>query len=118
MQEFGLTPGKSGYSSDYNGKSDPSISNEFAAAAFRIGHTLLTPNIPGRDESGRNTTFLELREAFNTGEFLQEKSQVQRASRREIQEGRTIRQREESCLHLNFKLKGNWHPHSLGDLAL
>ena len=44
MQKFGLNPVESGFSSDYDANLNPTILNEFAAAAFRFGHSL----IPGK----------------------------------------------------------------------
>ena len=36
MRMFGLLPRGSGYSSDYDPGVDPRVTNEFAAAAFRL----------------------------------------------------------------------------------
>ena len=44
MQKFGLNPLESGFSSDYDANLNPMILNEFVAAAFRFGHSL----IPGK----------------------------------------------------------------------
>ena len=40
-QFFGLTPLTQGFSNAYKDYIDPRVSNEFAAAAFRVGHTLI-----------------------------------------------------------------------------
>ena len=40
-QLFGLTPLTQGFSNAYKDYIDPRVSNEFAAAAFRVGHTLI-----------------------------------------------------------------------------
>ncbi|XP_046438483.1 peroxidase-like [Daphnia pulex] len=41
MQELGLLPLQQGPSQDYDKNLNPSVLNEFAAAAFRFGHTLI-----------------------------------------------------------------------------
>lgn len=43
---YGLKLLPQGYYKDYNPTCNPSIVTEFAAAAFRIGHSLLRPHIP------------------------------------------------------------------------
>lgn len=48
---YGLKLLSQGYYKDYNPSCNPSIFTEFAAAAFRIGHSLLRPHIPRLDEN-------------------------------------------------------------------
>lgn len=47
---YGLKLLPQGYYTEYNPSCNPSILNEFAAAAFRIGHSLLRPHIPRLNE--------------------------------------------------------------------
>ncbi len=49
---FGIAP-FTGYKSNV----DPSVSTEFANAAYRLGHTLLSPEIQRVDQNGLNGTF-------------------------------------------------------------
>ena len=42
VKNFNLLPLTKGYSNVYRDDFDPRVSNAFAAAAFRIGHTLIT----------------------------------------------------------------------------
>ncbi|KAJ8915168.1 hypothetical protein NQ315_000420 [Exocentrus adspersus] len=46
MNLYGLKLLPQGYYKEYNPTCNPSIFNEFACAAFRIGHSLLRPHIP------------------------------------------------------------------------
>ncbi|CAH1969751.1 unnamed protein product [Acanthoscelides obtectus] len=46
MNLYGLKLHPHGYYKEYNPTCNPSIVNEFACAAFRIGHSLLRPHIP------------------------------------------------------------------------
>ena len=49
MDQFRLWPLSKGYSDVYLDTFDPRVTNEFAAAAFRFGHSL----IPHKFQSGR-----------------------------------------------------------------
>ncbi len=51
MDIYGLWPLNTGFSRDYRNDFDPRITNEFAVAAFRVGHTLI-PSIFRRLASG------------------------------------------------------------------
>ena len=42
MDRYGLYPLTNGFSDSYAPDFDPSIINAFAAAAFRIGHTMIS----------------------------------------------------------------------------
>eukprot|EP00092_Neocalanus_flemingeri_P014111 GFUD01015220.1.p1 GENE.GFUD01015220.1~~GFUD01015220.1.p1 ORF type:complete len:782 (-),score=165.86 GFUD01015220.1:101-2446(-) len=72
MTSFNLLPLTSGYSRDYDDGFDPRINNEFAAAAFRFGHSMIASHIPARDASGRNISNLDLKDAFDNPSFLKQ----------------------------------------------
>ena len=42
MADYGINPLSEGFSNSYNPTLDPRITNAFAAAAFRIGHTMIS----------------------------------------------------------------------------
>ena len=54
----------------YDPFANPTISNMFSAAAFRLGHTLLNSNIKVMDNDGNDVMPLSLREAFFNPEQL------------------------------------------------
>ena len=47
MSRFGLWPLSSGYSNAYLDSFDPRVTNEFATAAFRFGHSLIPNSFEG-----------------------------------------------------------------------
>ena len=73
MERFGLYPLSSGFSDDYSGEFDPRITNPFAAAAFRFGHSLIPENIRlvHKEENGDLVSSqVPLREAFSDMDHL------------------------------------------------
>merc|ERR1719415_87686 len=67
MKSYGLFPLSSGFSSDYSDSFDPRINNEFAAAAFRFGHSMVPRNLSSVSSRG-SSTFLRLRDtSFSPG---------------------------------------------------
>ncbi|XP_045592710.2 LOW QUALITY PROTEIN: salivary peroxidase/catechol oxidase [Procambarus clarkii] len=45
MEEYKLPPRSSGYYQDYDVKVNPGVMNEFATAAFRMGHTMIPDDV-------------------------------------------------------------------------
>ena len=75
MKKFGLYPLSSGFSDDYSGDFDPRITNPFAAAGFRFGHSLVPENISKiRKDADGNLKIEEvaLRDAFSDMDHLRE----------------------------------------------
>ena len=52
MRLFGLLPLAAGHSTDYQDNFDPRINNEFAAAAFRFGHSMVAGIFHMMDDQG------------------------------------------------------------------
>jgi len=86
MRSFDLLPLTSGYSRDYDESMDPRINNEFAAAAFRFGHSMIASHIPERDSRGRNVSNLDLKNTFDNPSFLKDKGFIANTIRGYTQE--------------------------------
>ncbi|XP_060869219.1 peroxidase-like [Metopolophium dirhodum] len=52
MAKFGLSPAESGWARNYDPELNAGITNAFAAAAYRFGHTLIQGNIHGYGKFG------------------------------------------------------------------
>jgi len=71
INTYGLFPLASGYSQDYDTSFDPRITNEFATAAFRFGHSLI-PHIINvyNTVGGELNPSFDLKQAFNKPQLL------------------------------------------------
>ena len=71
MKTFGLLPTSDSYTEDYDPSIDPRINNEFAATAFRFGHSMIPTHMPSIDSQGRNISSHSLKDVFNEPALLQ-----------------------------------------------
>ena len=71
MKTFNLLPTSDSYTQDYDPRMDPRINNEFAAAAFRFGHSMIPSHLPARNAAGRDTHSHSLKNVFNEPSLLQ-----------------------------------------------
>lgn len=71
IHKFELNLLQTGYAEDYNSNCNPTIFNEFAAAVFRFGHSLLKPSFQrlGRSFSSVDKP-IKLRDAFFNSDML------------------------------------------------
>lgn len=69
MKRFELLPKMFGQTSEYNGRLNPNILNEFAAAAYRL-HSLVQGIFSLRDNQGQVTHSLQLHTLFNKPKSL------------------------------------------------
>jgi len=78
MRVYGLNPLSRGYSSDYSDTFDPRINNEFAAAAFRFGHSLVPATLLSMVEgrSSRRPKQISLKEVFFRPEDMKSPGEV------------------------------------------
>lgn len=63
-----------GYSNGYDNQCDATIMNEFSAAIFRLGHTLLKPSFERLDRNYQTIkASIKLREAFFNSDMIYER---------------------------------------------
>merc|ERR1711962_1482935 len=64
MEDSKMLPLENGHTMDYAEDLDPRITNEFSAAAFRFGHSMVKGTIPQRSKEDLMLPKLKLREQF------------------------------------------------------
>ena len=64
MKTFGLNPVMEGFSNDYRANIDPRITNEFATAGLRMGHSFIPSFIRLRNANGDKLPHLDWRDIF------------------------------------------------------
>ncbi|XP_071521128.1 salivary peroxidase/catechol oxidase-like [Panulirus ornatus] len=65
MRKYKLSPGGHGYYRGYNTKVNPGILNEFATAAFRVGHSLVAEDLVLLDSHYRPSASIPLVDTFH-----------------------------------------------------
>ncbi|XP_036149555.1 LOW QUALITY PROTEIN: uncharacterized protein LOC105828648 [Monomorium pharaonis] len=74
---YGLKLLPQGYYKEYSPTCNPSVLNEFATAAFRIGHSLLRPHLPRMDRSYQNIDPpILLRDGFFNPDMLYQENMI------------------------------------------
>lgn len=74
---YGLKLLPQGYYKEYSPTCNPSVLNEFATAAFRIGHSLLRPHLPRMDHNYQNIDPpILLRDGFFNPDMLYQESMI------------------------------------------
>ena len=69
MEKFEMLPLSFGYSTRYRPVPDPRITNEFAVAAFRFGHTLIFDEVPQRDFKNKDKRGIDLETRFDDARY-------------------------------------------------
>ncbi|XP_069959740.1 salivary peroxidase/catechol oxidase-like isoform X2 [Cherax quadricarinatus] len=70
MRTYGLSTLRSGFSNDYNPSINPNMNNEFSAAAFRFGHSMVQGTIRLFTRDGGVDT-VRLRDHFNSPHLIE-----------------------------------------------
>ncbi|KAF7389163.1 hypothetical protein HZH66_010300 [Vespula vulgaris] len=79
---YGLKLLPQGYYKEYSPTCNPSVLNEFATAAFRIGHSLLRPHLPRMDRSYQNVDPpILLRDGFFNPDMLYQSGMIDEMTR-------------------------------------
>ncbi|XP_011700902.1 PREDICTED: uncharacterized protein LOC105457760 isoform X2 [Wasmannia auropunctata] len=74
---YGLKLLPQGYYKEYSPTCNPSVLNEFATAAFRIGHSLLRPHLPRMDRNYQNINPpILLRDGFFNPDMLYQENMI------------------------------------------
>ena len=100
MEKFGLYPLSAGFSDDYNADIDPRITNAFATAAFRFGHSLIPENIRlvHKNEDGHlKHQKIPLKDAFMDMDLLSKTGGVDALLR-----GMLVERAERGKCHINL----------------
>ncbi|KAK2581110.1 hypothetical protein KPH14_007930 [Odynerus spinipes] len=79
---YGLKLLPQGYYKEYSPTCNPSVLNEFATAAFRIGHSLLRPHLPRMDRNYQNIDPpILLRDGFFNPDMLYQSGMIDEMTR-------------------------------------